>query len=278
MKKKYPWSFRVLLGLLLALGLGSCEKFEFSPHEVLLRDGEKNLNGHHVNQIQAQGLKAGDTIRVALISDTQRFYDETEEVVSHINARSQQKGKRIHFVIHGGDITDFGMMDEHRWIHDRMEKLRMPYLTVIGNHDCLGNGKVIYEKMYGPDNYNFTVAGNRFVFLNTNFLEYKENRPPNLGYLQQALQDRESYDNAFVISHVPPFDVDFDRSKEAAYAQLINQYQVKYSIHGHQHNHKDYGNHYQDGGKYLIIGGVEHHAYLVMTIVGEQVSYEVVKI
>lgn len=278
MKHIYPPSFRALVGLLLVLGLESCEKFEFSPHEVLLREGEKNLNQHYANQIQSQNLQPGDTIRVALISDTQRFYDETEEVVSHINARSQQKGQRINFVIHGGDITDFGMMDEYRWIHERLEKLHMPYLTVIGNHDCLGNGKVIYEKMYGPNNYSLTVARNRFVFLNTNYLEYKENRPPNLDYLQQALQDRASYDNAFVVSHVPPFHVDFDPNKEAAYADLIRQYQVDYSLHGHQHTHRYYGQHYNDGSKYLIIGGVEHHAYVVLTIVGQQVSYEQVKI
>ncbi|MGV3504348.1 MAG: metallophosphoesterase family protein [Adhaeribacter sp.] len=278
MKKNYPRSWRVVLVLLILLSLESCEKFEFSPHEVLLRDGEKNLNQHHIGQLQAQGLQPGDTIRIALISDTQRYYDETDQVVGHINARSRQKGKRIHFVIHGGDITDFGMMDEHRWIHDRMKKLQMPFLTVIGNHDCLGNGKVIYAKMYGPDNFSFTLARNRFVFLNTNYLEYKENRPPNLEYMQQALQNRESYDNAFVISHVPPFHEDFDPGKERAYAQLINQYQVKYSIHGHLHTHRDYGQHYQDQGKYLVIGGVEHLSYLVMTIVGQQVSYEVVKI
>jgi 3',5'-cyclic-AMP phosphodiesterase len=275
MRQIYLGSFRWIGGLLVMLGLNSCEKFEYSPHEVLLRAGEKNLNQVQAAQIQALGLQPGDTIRIALISDTQRFYDETQAAVEDINSRSRQKGKRIHFVIHGGDITDFGLMDEYRWIHDRLQKLQMPYLAVIGNHDCVGNGKVIFEEMYGPHDFSVTFARNRFVFLNTNSLEYKKNIPPHLHNLQKGLEDVQNYDNAFVIGHVPPFDQDFDRSKEEDFATLVRQYKVKYSIHGHQHNHRLHRP-YGDGQDYLVIGSVEKNYYVVMTIVGQQVSYELV--
>lgn len=275
MRRIYLGSFRWIGCLLVMLMLNSCEKFEFSPHEVLLRDGEKNLNQHYTAQIQALGLQPGDTIRIALISDTQRFYDETEDVVEAINTRSGQKGQRIHFVIHGGDITDFGMMDEFRWIHDRLQKLHMPYLSVIGNHDCVSNGKVIYEKMYGPHDFHVTFARNRFVFLNTNSLEYEKNVPPNLNNLQKGLEDVQNYDNAFIVSHVPPFDPDFDRSKEQAFAGLVRQYRVKYAIHGHQHTHRLHRP-YGDGQNYLVIGSVEKRYYVVMTIVGQQVNWELV--
>jgi 3',5'-cyclic-AMP phosphodiesterase len=275
MKQFYLLKPRWMGALLLILGMTSCEVFEFSPNEVLLRGEDKNLNQVYADQIQALGLQPADTIRIALISDTQRFYDETEDVVQAINARTGQPGKRIHFAIHGGDITDFGLADEYRWIHDRLKKLKMPYLSVIGNHDCVGNGKVIFEKNYGPHDYSVTIARNRFVFLNTNSLEYTENIPPNLGYLQSALQDGANYDNAFVVAHVPPFDQDFDKSKEAGFAQLIRQYQVKYCLLGHQHGHRLHQP-YGDGQKYLVIGSVEKRVYVVMTIIGQQVSYEVV--
>jgi Icc protein len=275
MRQPNPRSFRWTGCLLLILGLVSCEKFEFSPHEVLLRDDNINLNQVNTARIQALGLQPADTIRIALISDTQRFYDETEGVVDAINSRTSQKGKRIHFVIHGGDITDFGLMDEYRWIHERLQKLQMPYLAMIGNHDCVGNGKVIFEKMYGPHDYSVTIARNRLVFLNSNSMEYEKDVPPNLNYLQQALADVNNYNNAFVIAHVPPFDEDFDRNKEAGYAELMRRYQVKYSIHGHQHNHRLLQP-YEDGNNYLVIGSVEKRSFVVMTIVGQQVSYEVV--
>lgn len=275
MRQLYLCGLRRIICLLFFLAFGSCEAFEFSPHEVRLREGQKNLNHFYTQQIQQLGLQPEDTIRVALISDTQRFYDETEAVVDAINSRNARKGQRIDFVIHGGDITDFGMMDEFRWIHERLRELHMPYLAVIGNHDCVGNGKVIYEKHYGPHNFSVTFARNRFVFINTNSLEYKKNIPPDLNYLRAALQDVDNYNNAFVVSHVPPFDPDFDKSKEAGFAQLIRQYDVRYSIHGHQHSHKLHKP-YQDGKEYLVIGSVEKRYYVVLTIIGQKVSYELV--
>jgi 3',5'-cyclic AMP phosphodiesterase CpdA len=242
----------------------------------LLRGGDRNLNLVNAAKIQALGLKPEDTIRIALISDTQRFYDETEDVVVSINTLNQVKGHGIDFVIHAGDITDFGIMNEYRWIHERLKKLQMPYLAVIGNHDCVGNGKVIFEEMYGPHDYSLTIARNRLVFLNSNSLEYTKDVPPNLTFLEQALQDVGNYNNAFVIAHVPPFDEDFDRNKEPGYAGLINQFDVKYSIHGHQHNHR-LRQPYGDGRNYLVVGSVEKRQYVVMTLIGRQVSYEVVK-
>jgi hypothetical protein len=44
MKHSYLPGFRWIVCLLVVLGLGSCEKFEFSTHEVLLRGGDRNLN------------------------------------------------------------------------------------------------------------------------------------------------------------------------------------------------------------------------------------------
>ena len=39
-----------------------------------------------------------------MISDTQRWYNSTEDVVKALNARGD-----IDFVIHGGDQSDFGV-------------------------------------------------------------------------------------------------------------------------------------------------------------------------
>ena len=51
----------------------------------------------------------------------------------------------IDFVIHGGDMSDFGVTDEFLWQRDIMNKLRVPYVALIGNHDCLGTGEETYQ-------------------------------------------------------------------------------------------------------------------------------------
>src|SRR5687768_3809705 len=103
------------LGLLLVFN--SCELVEYSPYQVKLPDSEQDLNRQNAEKIEALGLKPTDTLRIALISDTQRFYDETEDFVKAINNLTEQKGKRVHFVLHGGDISDFGLLKEFQWQH-----------------------------------------------------------------------------------------------------------------------------------------------------------------
>ena len=56
-----------------------------------------------------------------MISDTQRWYNSTEDVVKALNARGD-----IDFVIHGGDQSDFGVTKEFIWMRDIFNKFQMP--------------------------------------------------------------------------------------------------------------------------------------------------------
>ena len=62
-----------------------------------------------------------------MISDTQRWYNSTEDVVKALNARGD-----IDFVIHGGDQSDFGVtkeihMDAGHILTKFPDALRMPF-------------------------------------------------------------------------------------------------------------------------------------------------------
>ncbi|WP_026462623.1 metallophosphoesterase family protein [Adhaeribacter aquaticus] len=276
---KQVYFYQRTLGYLLVLVLlfmgVSCDPFDYSPNEVLLASDEKNLNQKNIDKITALGITATDTLRIALISDTQRFYDETKKVVNVINDINANKKSRIHFVIHGGDISDFGLLEEYRWQHQILKKLAMPYVVVLGNHDCVANGKKVYRNMYGPYDFSFQVGANRFVFMNTNTMEF-ESDIPLFDYMENSLKDVNNYKNAFIVSHVAPYDPDYNRAKEEPFASIVRNYKVKYSIHGHQHTHS-FKQPYNDNQNYLIIGSVEKQSFVLMTIIGEKVTYEVIK-
>ena len=81
----------------------------------------------------------------------------------------------IDFVIHGGDQSDFGVTKEFIWMRDIFNKFQMPYVCLLGNHDCLGTGEDAYRAIYGDPNFAFTaVKGNsghnrfRNIFLKFN--------------------------------------------------------------------------------------------------------------
>lgn len=261
-RKSLVFSFFLLL-----LAGTSCEKFEFSPNEVKLEKSEMDLTRKNIEKIRALQLENRPSFRFVVISDTQRFYDELDDVVAALKKRTD-----INFVLITGDITDFGIVKEYRWINERMQKLGIPHLTVIGNHDCQGNGKEIYKAMYGPMDYTLNVGRNRFVFINTNSREFDDKLVPDLNFFRNALQDTANFDQAFVLSHIPPYDNDFNKNLEQEFARISRESKVKVSIHGHRHGYAEPKKYYDDGVEYVVVGSVEKRGYEEVTVTGKQIE------
>jgi 3',5'-cyclic-AMP phosphodiesterase len=246
---------------LLALSLVSCKDlFQYSPNEVRLEEHEKNLNQKNIQKIRA--LNPKENFRFILIGDSQRFYEEVDDFVASVNTLDD-----VAFVVLAGDITDFGLNREYRWMAERLNKLKMPYVGVIGNHDMLANGSEVYKQMFGEENFSFTYAGTKIVCLNTCSNERGfDGTIPNIPWLTKELTDTLGYDNAFVVSHMPPFDVGFDKRMEQSYAQLMSSNKrIRMSLHGHQHT-ASRTSPYGDGFEYLVVGSMNKRSYFVVSV------------
>ncbi|MEJ8757094.1 metallophosphoesterase [Pontibacter sp. H259] len=252
---------------LAAFAMQACDKFEYSPYEVRLNDNERQLNQKNIDRITSQDLPENATITFALISDTQGFYEDTDAIVNHLNARND-----VQFVMHNGDITDFGLLKEFRLINERLGKLKVPLVTIIGNHDAVSNGKQIYQEMYGPFDFSFTLGHSKFILMNTNNWEFNGSAP-NLDWLEQQLQDRASYKQVFVLSHIPPTSSAFGEANSQRYRQLMNTYHVSMSIHGHNHSFEAYQ--LEEGGtRYLNVGDADDEEYIVLRASASKVTFE----
>lgn len=136
---------KLLFFVLLALCFSGCDMLETHPYDVHIT-GERELTNKNIQLIENK-MQSKKTIRFAMISDTQRWYNSTEDVVKALNARGD-----IDFVIHGGDQSDFGVTKEFIWMRDIFNKFQMPYVCLLGNHDCLGTGEDAYRAIYGDPN------------------------------------------------------------------------------------------------------------------------------
>ncbi|MCE7039913.1 metallophosphoesterase [Dyadobacter sp. CY312] len=238
----------------------SCEGlFQYNPNQVILKEDERNLNLKNVALIQA--LPQKDTTRFILMGDTQRWYDESSDFIKSANSQ-----RDISFVIHAGDISDFGLSQEFKWVNQIMQELKYPYVTVIGNHDIVANGPLVYKKMYGELDYSFEFGGNKFIFINTNSREYNfDGLVPNLPWLRSQLKNNPTDKNAIVIAHVPPFDADFDPNMQNEYAQILaSDPNVKFTLYGHQHTFKN-EEFYEDGVRYMTTTSMGARGYLIVT-------------
>ena len=190
---------RLYLQPLLALCCTACEMFETHPYDTHV-SGETDITQRHINEIET-ALKDKKTFRFAVISDTQRWYDATVDAVEAINCRND-----VDFVLHAGDQADFGATQEFMWMRDILNKLDVPYLTVIGNHDCLGTGRDVYRTLYGETNFAFTAGNVRFLGLNTNALEYDYSEPiPDFDFITHEIEEvPQGVQRSVVLMHASP--------------------------------------------------------------------------
>ncbi len=243
--------------------LGGCDLLEFSPQDTQVPAEYRNLTQKNLARLAARPLPAGDTLRVVFTGDSQRFYDAADALVASVN---QQPG--IALVVVAGDISDFGLGREMQWVARRLARLRVPYLTVIGNHDHVGNGRAAYEQVFGPLNYSFIHGDPKFVFVDTNSREYGFNgQIPDLNWLRPQLGEVQGAARQVVVAHVPPQDADFDARLTRAYAAAVAAAPGGRALHlsGHRHRYareEPFG----DGVTYVNTEDVGARQYLVLTL------------
>lgn len=115
-----------------------CDMIEYHPYDLNIK-GDTDINERNIQSIEAS-LNGKEEVSFILISDTQRWYDETEDAVNAINERND-----VDFVIHCGDLSDFGMKMEFEKQRDILNRLNVPYVCLLGNHDCLATGKEVFN-------------------------------------------------------------------------------------------------------------------------------------
>lgn len=255
------------VGILL-LYVQGCNVIEYHPYDTRI-SGETGINDKNIRLIEER-MQGKKEFRFAMISDTQRRYDETEDVVEHINRRGD-----IDFVLHGGDIADFGETKEFLWARDIFNRLWMPYVCLLGNHDCLGSGFDVFYKVFGSENFAFTVGNVRMVCLNTNALEYDYSHPvPDFNFMEDQLVNMpEGIEKTIVAMHVPPGDVEFNNNVNRAFERYITSYpDLQFCLYGHNHcwAEKEI---FEDGVMYYGCTTVGKRGYYVITIKEE--GYEI---
>lgn len=265
----YLYHMLLLAAALLAQG---CDLIDYHPYEGKT-SGEANIIARNVPLIEQRG-KGRETFRFAVISDTQRHYDDTEDVVNELNARTD-----IDFVLHAGDMTDFGLTDEFEWMRDRLVKIRLPWVCVLGNHDTLGNGEHIYQKLFGAYNYGFTFGHVRFECINTNALEFETSaNVPDISFLISErqlvdsinVQHPDSITRTIFLMHSRPDDEQFNANVAVLFEYRIREFPGMkegqgFCINGHNH-HYEILEPFGDGTLYYGAADIHKRNYLLFTI------------
>ena len=250
----------------------SCDTvFDVHPYDVRVK-GETQINAKKIAQIEEK-VKYKDTIRFAFISDSHQWLDDLKSEIKDINKRDS-----IDFVIHGGDVTDFGATREFEWTRKELNKLRCPYVVILGNHDCLGTGNQAYEEMFGNPNFSFIAGRVKFVCLNTNAIEYDYSQAvPDFNFMEEQMKsDSVDFDRTVICMHAAPYSEQFNNNV----AKVFNYYatsfpHLMFCLYGHGH-HTEHEDIFKNGIVYYQIANAPQHQYYLFTITPTDYRYEII--
>lgn len=253
----------------------SCNELEYSPNQKFDKDSPRNLNAKNLDRLYSNESLAdtNDTVRFILTGDTQRSYDQAVDLIAVAN-----KFQKLDFVLLNGDISDFGLLKEMKTITKIYEQLKVPYITIIGNHDLIANGSAVYQRMFGELNFSFVYKNVKFICHDANSREYKFNgKIPDLDWLGKELQTPNDVTGIVGVSHIPPRSADFDPSLKLSYENLLNSTpKFIVSLHSHE-NTNDIYYPLPGGVPFIVSNAVTNRQFLYVEIAnGQLIKNEII--
>ena len=157
--------------------------------------GETGVNARNIQRIE-EGCRGRNAIRFAVIGDTQRWYDETQEAVEAINRRND-----IDFVIHTGDMAK---QDDEGFIYFKGRIKRMIITSGYNVYPAQlenildANEKVQMSCVIGvPDPYKMQKV-KAFVMLK-----------PGVEPSQEVKEELLAYCRKYIAKYAMPYDIEF---------------------------------------------------------------------
>jgi 3',5'-cyclic-AMP phosphodiesterase len=258
--------------IVLSLLLITCrDPFGFSPFESIVSEEFRNTTEKNLTKIHEADTSANQIFKIALLSDAHYHFNDLRDAIDDIN---KNKGEYA-FIIVTGDLTENGLLKEFELFRQIMSQSKIPYVTVIGNHDYLANGRRIYEQMFGATNYTFTFKHVKFVMWDNTIWESE--KEADWKWLSDALKNQSNerehgeFNHVIPFSHIPPNDKQLAEQRDE-FQQLLTERGVTFSVHGHKHTYslEDLG----DGIHFMTVGSPQHRVYASLTITPDQIISE----
>ncbi|GHB79337.1 phosphoesterase [Psychrosphaera saromensis] len=215
---------RVIFVAIITMLVASC-KFDISPWETDVGCATLNLekNLAWLSEIE-QASPDQDSFSVAVIGDPQQYPGDLELTVKKINNID-----KIDFIVLLGDLAETGVEKEYEWTCKAASHSTKPILAVIGNHDGLAYGPVIWLETIGPYDYSFTYKNTKFVAYNDNKYEFED--VPDKEWLEDeaSIAIGEVRNHTIGMSHIEPWD------SEPTLTDDLKSFGFDHMFHAHNH-------------------------------------------
>jgi len=245
----------------------------------------REWNRHNLERIKTT---AGRPLTFAVLGDNRSNPSVFRQLL-----RQMDRDPALAFAINVGDLVETGSVENFREFLELVRHhLRLPLLTVLGNHDLeKDHGARLYRQIFGPDYYSFQIKDNYFIVVNDT--GKSETSEAQRHWLERELKKSQTSKTRLVFLHIPLFDPRGGEHHHALpeetgreLAALFSRYHVTHVFAGHIHSYFA-GN--WDGVPYTITAGAGaplygtdpahfFYHYLKVTLKDGKVSIEVVRV
>ncbi len=240
-------------------GLSLCSKIDYSIWEVDVPTQSQSAMEANLNRVRELPVAEGP-LTIALIGD---IHVRTRDLLAAVEEINREP--RIQFVVLLGDLTNSGLKSEFEAVHEVLTQLRVPYLSVAGNHDLLSNGALVYERMFGPLKSRHQLFGRGFVFWNNSKWESEA----DIDWLATNLA--AAGPGNILFAHTPPDTSVFTKAELANWKRAMVSSGTAASIHAHLHMF-DYW--YQNNTLFVIADYIANRPFTLLEIWPDRVILE----
>lgn len=144
----------------------------------------------------------------------------------------------IKFVIVSGDITDAGDKESLQKAKSALDKLKVKYHIVSGNHEnkWSESGAIDFARIFGSERFKFEYDGILFLGFPTGpVIRMSDGHvaPQDITWLKQSLEEIGSQKPVILVTHYPLLEGDVDNWYEVTDA--VRKYNIRAFLGGHYH-------------------------------------------
>jgi len=184
--------------------------------------------------------------RFAQIADAHILEPASAGILIHAMDRLESMRRALSFVVFLGDMVESGKPEQYNLLLRALSRLRLPYHTVVGNHD-IGNvgDRRRYSRFLGPANRSFQFRGLACIILDTNNSDGNpENwhgrvEPPAMRWLKKALGGLDVRKPVLLFTHHGLFgsreELECDVENADEVLRLLDGRKILGAFAGHAH-------------------------------------------
>ncbi len=244
----------------------------------------KNWNYNQIQEIN----KTQSNFSFVVFGDNKNSVTTFNSLIKKVNKEN------VLFSIDDGDLAFDGEKEALHFFIKQIKNFNKPLLTVIGNHELIGNGRGNYYDMFGRFYYSFALNNSYFLILDDSNEKCIDSWQMN--WLKNELQKSQDYRYRFVFMHVPLYDPREsnhttyygleNRSCARNLNNLFHRYNVTMVFASHVHGYFR-GN--WSNTPYIVTGGAgaelmgsdpKHYFYhyIKVSVSNKKVEYKVVRL